>query len=1105
MNHRLTLAALLTLCALNFGCSSTTTPDDAAGTDVSTDLGGDAVSADAPTDGPVGDGAACTSDMQCSNGRFCDGEERCVAGRCAAGTDPCDDHHSCTMDSCTEEGGRCEHRPDNSMCGDSNACNGIEVCDPGMPGSVSTTGCTPVRPDNQIDCDDRNTCTIDSCDVRLGCVHSPRDLDGDGHVDRQCNVDGTPTGMPGDDCNDSDPRVFPGAPENCTNGRDDNCNALIDFADTRACTPHNDTCGSAQRIDVTGPGTYRAMGSTMGLMPNFMPSCGRPTVGTAVYTFTLTAPQSVAVTTDDTGANAMIALLSTCMMGPELSCVRNASGFAPTLNSRMLAAGTYTLLVQTSTPRLYSLRLTVGMPTTPPEYDLCPAMGAMPAINLNDQMPHVVTFGGLLPDYSLSCDTGAPAPDAVYPLTLTGTRNVTVTATGVAGERVVLGLQRAPCGTTTSELRCSAFTATSTPGRVISRGLEAGTYYVIVKSANARDVTVQASLTDPTMRVPGDACPGVDVMPDGPAVMVTPSRFDVYADYGTTCGSASRPDGWTDWVYHFRLTTARDVTVTATGVGAGSLRMQLTTTCGAGGTATGPCVSGTTSLARRYRGLAAGDYYITMEGNPPPGSVSLQVATVAPGTRLPGDTCPGVDVVPDGSPGSITTGAFDTTSDLATTCGSVRPSDNWTDWVFHFRLSAPRDVTLNMLGTGVAMRMQLQNTCTPMGASIGGCVLGTSSVVRRYRGLAAGDYYVIGEASGLTAPAGPILLVVTTTAPSARVAGDVCMGAPTVTPDGPAVTLPTGAFDTTADYGTPCGSGTSPTTPFVDWNATYTLTSERDVTITTTASPTVQLFGVVETTCGMSSTAVGGMCVTNRGIGNMIQRIYRQPAGTYHIVGEARSSTPPASVNVTVTTAAPGSRPTYTRSAPTGVRYESVCGTPGAMSFYPSTDDGAMLVPMPFAFRYWGVNRAAGASVNVTTNGWIGLDGITNASYSNTAIPDPSPPNAMINALWDDLITGTDGVCVATVGTAPNRRFITEWRNTNYLGGGSGAFNFEIVLYETSNLIDLVYGTMGTIRGGDTTVGLENEDGSDGVAVCGPTTPSCVVASDTVIRFTPGM
>ena len=138
----------------------------------------------------------------------------------------------------------------------------------------------------------------------------------------------------------------------------------------------------------------------------------------------------------------------------------------------------------------------------------------------------------------------------------------------------------------------------------------------------------------------------------------------------------------------------------------------------------------------------------------------------------------------------------------------------------------------------------------------------------------------------------------------------------------------------------------------------------------------------------------------------------------------------------------------------------------------------------------------------MSTNGVLGVPfGIHD--YRNAPLPGPATAG-MILPFWDDLFTRT-GVCVATVGTAPNRRFITEWRNTNYLGGGSGAFNFEIVLYETSNLIDLVYGTMGTIRGGDSTVGIENEDGSDGVAVCGPTTPSCVVASDTVIRFTPGM
>jgi hypothetical protein len=777
---------------------------------------------------------------------------------------------------------------------------------------------------------------------------------------------------------------------------------------------------------------------------------------------------------------------------------------------RMLAAGTWYVLVQRTTPGSFRLRLTVGMPTTPPALDLCPAAGSTSPFDLNDGMPHTVSFAGFFGDYSVSCETGAPSPDAVLPLTLTGTRNVTITASpmaGMAGERIVIALQRAPCGVSTSEVPrgCAQVTFFTTPARLVLRGLEAGSYFLVVKQQTGRDVTVQATLTDPGMRIPGDTCPGQDITPDTAPVTVTPTRFDAYADVGTTCGSSTRPEGWTDWVLHFRLTMPRDVTVTATNTGGATmLRMQLQSACmmGAPSAAVGPCVAGAAAVTRRYRGLAAGDYYIVLEGNPAPAGVQVAVTTTAPGVRLPGDSCPGVDVMPDGAPGTLSmSGGFDTTSDYGTACGSTRPLDNWTDWVFHFRLAVPRDVTLTMVGGGTVTRMQLQATCGAGATPIGGCVAATGgTATRRYRGLMAGDYYVVGETSGAVAPAGPIQLIVTTSDPGMRLPGDTCTSPVAVRPDGPPVVIPVAAFDNTPDHGTPCGSGTTPGAIWTDWVASYTLTEERDVLITTTNPSGAQMFQVLEGMCGVGTSALGA-CTASPPFGGagITQRFSRQRPGTYFVVGETRASPVPANVTVTVSTMVPGSRPTYTQSVtPAGVPYVSACTAPGAMRFFPSVDDDAALVPLPFAFRFWGAPAAP--MVNVTSNGWIGLNGIRDATYSNVPIPNASTPNAMVAALWDDLITGPEGVCVVTTGAMPDRHFVVEWPNVRYLAGG-GPFTFEIILNETGSTIDMLYQTV-TPPLMDSTVGVENQDGTDAVAVCGGA-PCAAVTSGTRLRFSP--
>jgi hypothetical protein len=1092
MKPLLRLASVLTL-ALALGCTTEPAadppPEDAGALDAAPDDRGGA----ATDRGPRGE-AACELDLDCDDSRYCNGAERCVLGRCAAGTSPCDDRYSCTREVSCDEGTRaCARVPDDSVCGDGNACNGTERCDPTTPGALAGTGCQPVRVDDQIDCDDRNTCTIDSCDPRLGCVHSPRDLDGDGYIATSCTSDATPRGTPGTDCNDSDPRVYPGAAEACDDGRDNNCNLLVDFADTAVCRPSNDACERVQEIRVGAAATYSVTGSTVGLGAGFSLGCGRSGQPVALYRFTLGSAQDVAISNDDTATPVgAIALLSSCATNAELRCARGVSATAPQVQVRSLPAGTYFVAVQTSTPRIFRLRLTVGRPSTAPESDLCPAAGATARFDLADGEARTVSFAGLLPDYSLSCDTGAPTADAVLPLTLPAARNVTLTITGPTSERVTLALFRAPCGLASSEVRCATAITTT---RMVQRPLAAGSYFVVVRSGTARDVTVQATVTDPTNRTPGDVCPGVEVTPDGPVLSLSPPRFEAFPDTGTSCGSNGTVDGWTDMVARFTLTTTRDVTIAVGGSGTASMRMQLQSDCATRTALIGPCLSGSPPV-RRYRGLGPGTYFVVLESNAPPPSLTLTVTTTAPGVRLAGDACPGVDVVPDGAPGIIALGGFDTTSDVGTSCGSTRPTDAWTDWVFHFRLAATRDVTLTMLG-GTAVRMQLFNGCGATANALGGCVTGTSVAERRYRTLPAGDYYVVGEQSGATGPTGDARLLVATSSPSARAVGDLCATPAALSPDGPPQVLPVATFDTVPDHGTPCGSATLSTGTWTDFVGTFTLATARDVTVTVDAAPSTQIFAALERTCG-SSASIAGACVASPAGGQWLQRYPSLPAGTYAVVGEARSFAATATVTVGVATLAAGTLPTYRRTeVPAGVAFIDACAVPGARRALQNVNDAQTLDAVPFPFRYWGATVSA---VNISSNGFLNFDGVSSAATAG-ALPSVSLPNGVVAPYWLDLITRESGVCIATLGAAPDRRFVVEWDDAAYFPARAGNLTFEVILSETSNTIDMLYQTLGT-PAGSVTLGVENIDGRDAAVLCSASA-ACPVATGARFRWVP--
>jgi hypothetical protein len=137
---------------------------------------------------PCDDGDSCTQGDVCSEGSCqpgplllqCDDYNDCTDDICdkiAACTYPlagnpccindiniCDDKDPCTIDSCNPDTGQCLYLPNAGPCSDKDACTTGDVC---------VAGVCQGKP---ADCDDKNPCTMDFCKAKVGCVHEDLDM-----------------------------------------------------------------------------------------------------------------------------------------------------------------------------------------------------------------------------------------------------------------------------------------------------------------------------------------------------------------------------------------------------------------------------------------------------------------------------------------------------------------------------------------------------------------------------------------------------------------------------------------------------------------------------------------------------------------------------------------------------------------------------------------------------------------------------------------------------------------------------------------------------------------------------------------------------------------
>ncbi|MDY0082552.1 MAG: hypothetical protein RBR74_05160, partial [Ignavibacteriaceae bacterium] len=115
-------------------------------------------------------------------------------------------------------------------------------------------------------------------------------------------------------------------------------------------------------------------------------------------------------------------------------------------------------------------------------------------------------------------------------------------------------------------------------------------------------------------------------------------------------------------------------------------------------------------------------------------------------------------------------------------------------------------------------------------------------------------------------------------------------------------------------------------------------------------------------------------------------------------------------------------------------------------------NDGSENISLPFNFPYMGVTYS---TARISVNGWLELgQSYTGLGYDNDLASTTAKP--LICPLWDDLIDDEiSEIRYKTIGVAPNRQFIVEWKDIEVSGGRK---SFQVSLFELDGTIAFHYG-----------------------------------------------
>jgi len=133
-----------------------------------------------------------------------------------------------------------------------------------------------------------------------------------------------------------------------------------------------------------------------------------------------------------------------------------------------------------------------------------------------------------------------------------------------------------------------------------------------------------------------------------------------------------------------------------------------------------------------------------------------------------------------------------------------------------------------------------------------------------------------------------------------------------------------------------------------------------------------------------------------------------------------------------------------------------ITATPG------QTADDNVFGPFNIGFPFYYSNVTTPyTQFSLNANGFIGFGGtVVTSSYTAMSGTSNNIVVALNRDLQADAAAATSDIRYEVLGTAPNRVCVVQWSNYKRYGttGTGDNFNFQVILYETSNIVQVVYG-----------------------------------------------